>query len=184
MLATTAIQLKTAKASDDEILAVMPRQVTRSILESMYRWPDLMPEAAAAFDGGAPLALLETVLDAPRAEQASRLAGLVEAGITTKTAVTRAANAAKKAVASTPKAEGETAATPPTIDKTGVRPHYKVTDKVLKAVKALPVRDTVTKSGLIAGFALAMRYQAGENVEKELPAEIIAVLCNIRAGAK
>jgi hypothetical protein len=93
VLAISACQMKKLAMTDDEILAVMPRHVrTKADLDALYRYEDLTPEAATTFDAGAPLALLPTVLDAPRDKQAETAAKLVEAGATTSNKAARVVN--------------------------------------------------------------------------------------------
>jgi hypothetical protein len=93
VLAVSAIQMRQLGMSDDEILSVMPRKVkTRADLEALLRWDDLTEEAAKEFDNGAPLALLGTVLDAPREKQAERVQTLVAAGAQTAQKAARVVN--------------------------------------------------------------------------------------------
>jgi hypothetical protein len=93
VLAFSAKQMMRAKCTVEEILAVMPRSVrTKADLEALLRWDDLTVEAAQKFDQGAPLALLGTVLDAPREKQGETIAKLVEAGATTSNKAGRVVN--------------------------------------------------------------------------------------------
>lgn len=94
VLAKTAMQLDKAKATHDEILAVMPRSVSsKSELAALLRWPDLTEEAATLFDAGTvALGVLGAVLDVPRPNQASVAQELAEAGMTTMKGATRLLN--------------------------------------------------------------------------------------------
>jgi hypothetical protein len=94
VLAKTAMQLERAKATPDEILAVMPRSVSsKSELAALLRWPDLTEEAAALFDAGTvALGVLGAVFDVPREKQAAIAQELAEAGMTTMKGATRLLN--------------------------------------------------------------------------------------------
>lgn len=97
VLAMSAIAMRKVQMTDEEILAVMPRSVrTKADLEALLRWGDLTPEAASAFDSGAPLALLGKVLDAPRDKQAETVQTLVAAGATTPQKAARIVNRAAR----------------------------------------------------------------------------------------
>lgn len=97
VLCISVRQMKKLGMSENEILATMPRNVTRSVLDAMLRSEDLTPEAAAAFDAGAPIVLMPAVLDAPREKQAETVGKLVEAGAETPQKAARVVNREKRA---------------------------------------------------------------------------------------
>lgn len=80
-----------------ELADVMPRGIGASEVEALARWNNLTAEARHRFDDGAPLGLLASVLDAPRAEQVATLDKLLAAGVRTAKGATRKANAEKAA---------------------------------------------------------------------------------------
>lgn len=92
VLAVYVTQFRALRATDAQILAVMPRGIVAADLESLAQWADLTKEAAARFDAGAPLGLLGAVLAAPREEQLATLDKLVRAGLTTAKGATRLKN--------------------------------------------------------------------------------------------
>ena len=97
VLAKTAIASHKAGATDDEILDVMPREVSKGVLAALMRWADLDNAAMKLFNDGAPVGLLPTIIDLPRAEQAATLVKLANAGYTHAKGATRALNRERKA---------------------------------------------------------------------------------------
>lgn len=92
VLCVSVQQMSRLGMTEAEILSTMPRNVTRQVLDAMLRSADLTTEAQAAFDAGAPIALLPAVLDAPRERQVETANKLVEAGATTPQKAARVVN--------------------------------------------------------------------------------------------
>lgn len=101
VLAITVRQLLALHATVEEIVPFMPRALGKREVEALADWGNLEADAAAAFDAGAPLVLLRSVLDAPRGEHMATLDKLMAAGAKTAKGATRtlrkAAEAAKGA---------------------------------------------------------------------------------------
>lgn len=102
VLADQAAALVTLGWDVKRIAGVMPPGVTPREVDALLRFDNLHPDARAAFDGGAPVGLLSAVLDAPREEQAAKVATLQAKGLTTQKGVSRAEGREKKAAEGQP----------------------------------------------------------------------------------
>lgn len=170
VLAMSAIAMRKVQMTDDEILAVMPRIVrTKADLEALLRWDDLTPEAAARFDAGAPLALLGTVLDAPREKQAETVQTLIAAGATTS-------NKAGRVVNQTARANGTKAARPLTPKQiralTVGASKLGLDDKMIEELHGAMGIDEIVLASQADGFALLGKLITQEIKVDDLPAHL------------
>lgn len=93
VLAVTVVQLHRAGCTDPRVIAtVMPAGIGPAEVEALSRWDNLVPEAQARFEAGAPLGLLAAVLDAARENQVAKLDELIAAGVTSTKGATRHEN--------------------------------------------------------------------------------------------
>lgn len=170
VLAMSAIGMRKVAMTDEEILAVMPRSVrTKADLEALLRWEDLTPEAAARFDSGAPLALLGTVLDAPREAQSTTVETLVAAGAQTANKAARVVNKAARE-----RGEGKPRPiTPKQIRVMTVRAaHLGIGDDMKGRIRDEDVTvdlEELVAAAMADGFVLLGRLLTGEIKAEDLP---------------
>ncbi len=152
VLAITCIQLDKFMVSIDTMATVMPKHISKREISALLRWNNLSVEAQDRFDAGAPLGLLEEVLNAPREEQVACLDKLIAAGISAPAGVTRLKNRAKR----------EEAARGGTVVSDRLR-----SGTVTKLVEAL--RPHTSESFATEDLAVALQEQisSGEKVDVE-----------------
>lgn len=177
-LAVMTGQMLAAECTMSDILSVMPRDVGKAEIEAMQRWGNLHPDAAKAFDDGAPIGLLSSVLDVPRDEQFAHLVSLWDKGLKTKKGATRAANVQRKA-------RGETVPQR--------RMHPKTAAKIIEACDVLtpeseaenepPLTDDLL-SRRAEGFVFGMALANGLTTVDDLPTELREVVMRVLAKAK
>jgi hypothetical protein len=165
--------------------------MAKADVEAMLSWDNLTPEVHSAFDNGAPIGIIRAILDTPREEQFNLLQNLVGAGVTHMKGATRVLNAERKrqpfatTITTTPLG----VETPPTADnkppspRTAVqRPHPKTARKVAESIGTMAASGNLHEEGFVECFAAGMvhgiLWMLGEDVQKSLPADVLAKLIN------
>ncbi len=185
VLAVTIAQLHKTGCTDPRLIAAATN-ITPADVEALTRWDNLVPEAKARFEAGAPLGLLAAVLDAPRDGQVAKLDELLAAGVTSGAGATRHENKKRAERAAT---RGEAPAkkrSPKTLDAVVRSIAYPATE-VEEATAKLEAfgAEAVALHSVLYGdaFTAGIRFARGERVAR-MPKPIAASVNRVIAGKK
>lgn len=177
VLAVTIAQLQKTGCSDPRVIAAATN-ITPADVEALTRWDNLVPEAKARFEAGAPLGLLAAVLDAPRDGQVAKLDELLAAGITSGSGATRHENK-KRAERAASRGEAPAKKRSPKVLDAVVRSVTYPASEVEEATAKLETygADAVALHPVLYAdaFAAGIRFARGERVTR-LPKPVAAMV--------